>query len=138
MLTEGVDYEHIAGLDAVPVGRSYATLREMTYASEALNIAVTVEAGFEFDGPTGMPLILGRWSRRCMRASLFHDGLYEPQGLVTVDCNRPLTRGLADKLFHEIAKRDGAPWLHRILAKTLIRWVGGRFWEDDNFNPAGG
>lgn len=132
MLAEGLDYERHGGLNAVPVGRSYVTLRNLSYTSEALGLSITVREGFEFDGPTGMPLLLRRWSWRFMRASLFHDGLYEPQGLVVVTGPEKLRRGVADALFMEIAKQDGAPRVHAFLAKTLIRWFGGRLFEDDH------
>lgn len=136
MLIEGRDYRRAAGVDDNVFTREYILLRPHSYHSADLGVLVRVDAGYEWDGPTGYPMVADD-DFRVMRASLFHDALYEPMGRVRVACDRPVTKRMADDLFHEIAKADGALWITRFLCWAGIKLGGRFFWEDRAFPKIG-
>lgn len=136
MLIEGIDYRRSRGVDDNPLFRQYITLRPHSVTSARLGLRVEIEPGYFWDGPSGLGLV-SEDDFALFRASLFHDALYEPEGMVRVECDQPVTKRLADSLFFEIARQDRASWLHLLAAWLAFKTAAWAFWEDRTFPQIG-
>lgn len=79
MLVKGIDYKRISGSDYNPYGRQYQTLRDYHFFFRTKR--VTIPAGYQWDGPTGVPYV-GTLNSGWLEPSLRHDFMYEEQGRI--------------------------------------------------------
>lgn len=79
---------------------------------------VTIERGYEWDGPSGPAID----TENFMRGSLVHDMLYQciSMGLLPLSC-----RAAADKLLHKLITEDGMFWLRTYWVYAGVRLFGG-------------
>ena len=124
MLIENIDYKLLSGNGADPGNRRYILLRDFPFWYRTTR--VVIPEGFEWDGPTGVPLVWGSY-KMWERPALMHDYMYSQKGQID---NLNITQPEADEWFFYHLRVNGVPaiftWVMRVFLKKLFRqaWDG--------------
>ena len=110
MFRKNEDYKRIEGDGWNPFNRRYKLLRDYTF--DFMEIAYTIPAGYEWDGPTGVPIV--RWiTEGWLEPSLRHDWLYEKH----FDLTRThifTQQDVDDKFIYDLGN-SGVGWMSRFI-----------------------
>ena len=124
MLIEGLDYAHISGDEYNPYGREYELLRD--YAFFLRTHTITIPAGYQWDGPTGVPYV-GTINKGWLEPSLQHDFLYEEQGRLS---DVVYTRKEVDEWFYKELRDNDVSMIYIWIMKYMLDGVFKKVWDN--------
>ena len=125
MLIKNIDYKLLSGSGADPGNRRYILLRDYPYWFRTQR--VIIPKGFEWDGPTGVPLVFGAY-KMWEQPALMHDYMYSKAGILNDGIT--VTQKEVDEWFFYHLRTAGVPfifiWVMRIFLKKLFKqaWDG--------------
>ena len=123
MFREGSEYALTRGTSWNPFKRAYVLLKDYTF--NFMDAEYTIPAGYEWDGPSGVPII--RWiTEGWLEPSLKHDWLYENH--FTLTKSHLFTRqDVDDQFFYDLSVR-GVGWPTRFVVDKFYDRLFERFW----------
>lgn len=125
MFREGSEYALSRGNQWNPLKRTYILLKDYTFLF--MDVTYTIPSGFEWDGPSGVPII--RWiSESWLEPSLKHDWLYKNHFSLTP--MHPFTRQDVDEQFLYDLSVRGVRWPTRFVINTFYQKLFERFYAD--------
>jgi len=127
MLIEKVDYELMSGNSADPGNRRYKLLRDYPFWYKTQRIIIP--EGFEWDGPTGVPLALGMYEM-WKQPALIHDFMYSRHGRMPNGLT--LTQQEADERFFYHLRLGGVSGFLIIGMRLGLKKLFTRAWDGTN------
>ena len=123
MFREGTEYIS-SGKSWNPFKRSFQLLTDYTFAF--MDVDYTIPRGYEWDGPTAVPLI--RWiTEGWLEPSLVHDWLYENHFSLT--STHFFTRDDVDEQFLYDLSKQGVGWSTRFIIDKFYDRIFERVWN---------
>ena len=123
MLIKHIDYELKYGNGIDPGNRRYKLLRDYPFWYKTERIVIP--KGFEWDGPTGVPVALGMYSF-WITPSLMHDYMYSVQGKISN--TRTLIQKEADEWFFYNLEIGGVPKTLIFMMKVFLKGLFAQAW----------
>lgn len=123
MFREGTEYG-VTGSGWNPFKRTFKLLKD--YQFEFMAAQYTIEAGYEWDGPSGVPVI--RWiTEGWLEPSLVHDYLYAHHFKLTQ--THTFSRDDVDEKFLYDLGKNGVGWSTRFVIDKFYNRLFARFWD---------
>lgn len=125
MFRRGKEYALTRGASWNPLRRHYVLLKDYTF--NFMDAEYTIPAGYEWDGPSGLPVI--RWlTDGWLEPSLIHDWLYENH--FTLTKTHPFTQEDVDERFFYDLRSNGVGWMMRFIVEKFYNRLFERFWRE--------